>query len=89
MWLQFDQDSLACKLAEVMPGAGMLTVPVDIVTYNIDALVEATAVFLKFTAEHEAFASSFMLWEQYATQAVRAADTSKSAIPWRQAKIVM
>jgi len=86
----FDRDSLACRLEQFAPGAGMLTVPIDVVTYNLDALVEATAFFLNFTAEHhDTFALSSLVLEQYATQAVRAADASKSVVPYRQSRIVM
>lgn len=86
----FDRDSLACRLEQFASGAGMLTVPIDVVTYNLDALVEATALFINFTAKHlDSFALSPLVLEQYATQAVRAADANKSVVPYRQSRIVM
>lgn len=68
----------------------MLTVPIDIITHNLDALVEATDFFINITTGHlESFALTTLVLEQYATQAVRATDVSKSVVPYRQSRIVM
>ena len=68
-----------------MPGVGVLTLPVNVVTYNIDALVGAVDALLDVTTQYQAFASSVMVWEQCATQASRAI----YAVLWRQAKMVI
>lgn len=88
-WLQDDQNSIPCSLPDIMPGAGVQRSPVDVKTYNIDALVDAVKAFVDITANNEAFAASFMILEQYPTQAVRAVVGGKSAVPWRENPLLM
>jgi NAD-dependent SIR2 family protein deacetylase len=57
-WHQDGQDSIPCKLSEIMPGVGVLTLPVDIVTYNIDGLMEAADAFLDVINQHQVFAQA-------------------------------
>lgn len=70
-------------MQDVLPGTGILRFPVDVQTHNLDALAEMTEKFTDLVTTKEEFQHSFVLIEQYPVRAVRAADRSKSAVPWR------
>lgn len=76
-------DEKACRVQDLIPGAGILRFPVDVQTYNMDALEEMTEKFANLVTTREEFKLSFVLIEQYPVRAVRAADRGKSAVPWR------
>lgn len=82
-FIRVDESGIPCRMSDVVPGAGVLRFPVDVHTYNLDALAEMTKKFIDLIHSREDFAGSFVMVEQYPTRAVRAADRSKSAIPWR------
>ncbi|CAO2654889.1 Nn.00g116220.m01.CDS01 [Neocucurbitaria sp. VM-36] len=82
-WFEVDENAVPCRLADLMPGAGLLRFPTDIQTYNLDAFARLITKFTTLVTESEDFKNSFLLIEQYPTRAVRAADRRKSAVPWR------
>ena len=82
-WIEVNENAVACSVLDLIPGTGMIRFPVDTQTYNLDALAEMTQKFNNLVTEGEEFSHSFVLIEQYSTGGVKAADPSKSAVPWR------
>ncbi|KAJ4368305.1 hypothetical protein N0V83_006661 [Neocucurbitaria cava] len=85
-WAEIAESSLPCRIADMLPGTGVLRFPTDIRTYNLSALAAVTQKFVALvTDEPQDFRNGFLMIEQYAQRAVRAADPGRksSVVPWR------
>lgn len=88
-FFQIEDRGPACNAAAHLPGTGKVRVPVDIPTYNVDALVAAVDKFVQVRTSNPEFAGSFMVIEQYSTKGVRSIDPAVSVFPSRQDKLLL
>ncbi|KAF2665772.1 FAD-binding domain-containing protein [Microthyrium microscopicum] len=70
------------------PGARH-SLPISLLSYNVDAMREAYTIFNNYTAQHEELSKSAVLFEGYSTQAVRAVAEESTAVSDRQFNILV
>jgi len=83
-----DAASVACNTSSVISKPGCLVFPVDVKTYNLDALDNMLDRFSRFASENADFAGSFVMIEQYPTQGVRERK-GHGVVPWRENGVLM
>ena len=88
-WLNVEENSIPCNPSQVIPSPGITRFPVDVKTYHLDALAAMITEFLDFVTTNPAFAGSFVMIEQWPSQAVRAVERSASAVSWRDNTLLM
>ncbi|KAF2032599.1 FAD-binding domain-containing protein, partial [Setomelanomma holmii] len=82
-WINVHEDSIPCNPSQVIQDPGVLRFPVDVKTYNLDVLAAMVTEFSKFVTKNAEFVGSFVMIEQWPTQAVRAKERGRSLVPWR------
>lgn len=88
-YLQVDKDSMVCHAREYIPGPGIPRVPVDMIEYNIEAVVDAVEKFRGLTMSVKELAGSFFMLEQYSTQGLRKRSMESSAVITREDRLIL
>lgn len=71
-WIGVNNTSIACDPSQVIPNPGYLRFPVNVRTYDLDALIATAAEFSPFLKANPDFSGSTIMIEQWPLQAVRA-----------------